>query len=517
MKCRLPDKTPFLCAKWARENGYYYSSNDDIFVKTADGYGVSTPLEDDKTKVLVTHFKANPILQIDKRKTAMPNPYGKRKKCKTAEEAAAYFLEKENQTPNNCTPCNSTSSDNTTLACDDNHDSKTPDNCTPCNCTPNYCKAESTALAFDDNHNSNTPDNCTPDTSDCNIVPDYEYTGDYELQYREDGRAWRVRVGGEDAGYVDGLCKEYESARASHHEKRDECLDSCNFSKSCEIIVGTYVKQSFASVQKAVSRMNKRTLPEKYPNLKCVFVWLEPYHNGTLTGGWHAHLILSFYDDIPEGLLDFILKSWKNRIVVPKEKMKLDKYLVKMRKFNTFDELVKVIDYLNPTSAKKRDCLKYYPFKRKAIKRYGDTSKPEKVIIAAKESKKLAETEHINLRRETKILNASSTVFGKVEDVKVHNYQYYYSTSQELLRSIIADVETAEKSIFEDKTDNLKSDTLPHFSVTIFDEKGEQFGRKMTEVDFEYDVQKAIDLAIFYERQNVWKGFTVQRINVPLA
>lgn len=507
--------SPYLCAKWAKENGYYYSSNDDIFVKTAEGYEVSTPLADDNTKVLVTRYKANPILQIDKRKTTMPNPYGKRKYCPTAKQAAAEFLKE--QTPDKRTPCNSTSSDNTTLACDDNHENKTPDNYTPCNCPPHDCKSDSTTSARNDTCNSNTPDNCTPNASDCDVVPDYEYTGDYELQYREDGRAWRIRVGGEDAGYVDGLCKEYESARSSHHDKKDECLDSSDFSKSCEIIVGTYVKQSFASIQKAVSRMNKRTLPEKYQNLKCVFVWLEPYHNGTLTGGWHAHMILSFYDDIPEGLLDLVLDSWKKRIIVPKDSLKFDEYLVRMRTFNSFDELVKVIDYLNPNSAKKRDCLKYYPFKRKATMRYGDTSKPEKVIMTANESKKLTETEHINLRRETKILNASSTLTNKAEDVKVHNYQYYYSTCIELLRSIIADVETAEKNIFEEKTDNLESDLLPHFSVTIYDEKGEQFGQKMTEVDFGYDIKRAIDLANFYERQDVWKGFTVQRFNVPLV
>ncbi|MDD6098209.1 MAG: hypothetical protein PUB66_05725 [Oscillospiraceae bacterium] len=465
MKCILPNKTPFLCTKWAKENGYYYSSNDDIFVKTAEGYRVSTPLSDDNTKVLVTHYKANPAIKIDKRKTAMPNPYGKRKYCPTAKQAAAVFLKE--QTPDKSTPCNSIS-DNKTLAFDDNHENKTPDNCTPCNYTPNDCKTESTALACTDTCNGKTPDNCTPDTSDCDVVPDYEYTGDYELQYRDDGRAWRIRVGGEDAGFVDGLCKEYETARSSHHEKKDECLDSCDYRKSCEIIVGTYVKQSFSCVQNAVSRMIQRTLFKKYTNLKCGFLWLEPYHNGTLTGGWHAHLILCFYDDVPAGLLELVLKSWKKRIIVPADKMKLDKYLVTMRTFNTFDELVKVIDYLNPTSAKKRDCLKYYPHKRKATKRYGDTSKPDKVIIPANESKKLTENEHINLRRETKILNASSTLFNKVEDVKVHNFQYYYSTSEELLRSIIAngdkgtnenksskaDVETTK--VIVDETENIK-------------------------------------------------------------
>lgn len=76
--------------------------------------------------------------------------------------------------------------------------------------------------------------------------------------------------------------------------KKYECLDSCDYRKSYEIILGTYVKQSFASTQKAASRMIQRTLPEKFPNLKCVFIWLEPYHNGYLTGGWHAHLILRF-------------------------------------------------------------------------------------------------------------------------------------------------------------------------------------------------------------------------------
>ena len=117
--------SPYLCAKWAKENGYYYSSTDDIFVKTAEGYGVSTPLADDNTKVLVTRYKANPVIKIDNRKTAMPNPYGKRKYCPTAKQAAAVFLKK--QTPDNYTPCNSIS-DNKTLACNDRHDNKTPDN-----------------------------------------------------------------------------------------------------------------------------------------------------------------------------------------------------------------------------------------------------------------------------------------------------------------------------------------------------------------------------------------------------
>lgn len=258
------------------------------------------------------------------------------------------------------------------------------------------------------------------------------------MQYREDGRAWRVRVGGADEGYVDGLCKSYESGRAGHHEKKDECIDSCDYSKSCEIILGTYIKQSFVSVQKAVSRMIQRTLFDKYPSLKCVFVWLEPYHNGSLRGGWHVHMILCFYDDIPNDLLDFILHNWKKRIIVPKDSLKFDEYLVKKREFNVFDDLAKVIDYLNPTSAKKRDCLKYYPHKRRAMMYYGDTSKPEKVITTASESTKMTKDEHTNLRRETKILNASSTLFGKAEDVKVHNFQYYYSTSEELLRSIVA-------------------------------------------------------------------------------
>ena len=489
--------TMYKCSKWAVDNRYYYNAVDDIFIRVAEGFKVKEPAKDDNTSVLVTYLEANQVIVVDKRKTTLPNPYGQHKRCKTAEEAALEFV---GNTPDNCTP-HSHASDNPV-------DNNPRDNC-PLNADTVQLRSNdsNTSMSYTPDAMSascdNTPDNCTPCNNIDDFVPDYEYIGEYDLQYAEDGKVYKVRVGGEDEGLVDGVCKGYESARASWHAKKIECLKNCDYRKSCEIVLGTYVKQSFASVKKAVSRLIKRTLSAKYPNLKATFKFAEPYEKN----GWHAHLIISFCDEIPADLYDTVLTSWKKRIVPSADSLKTDKHLVVMRTFSSFDEFVKVLDYLNPTSKKKRDRLKYYPFNGRAMESYGDVSKPKKVIMPMANTLELTESEHKNIRREITILNASATVYHG-EEVLVHNYQYYFSTSIDLLQSLADKI----KSVDEEKP------TVPeHFSITVYDDNGEQFGKTMTEVDFNFDLRKAVELANLYESTPCWKDFTVVRFNVPLT
>lgn len=452
--------TMYKCSKWAMDNRYYYNAVDDIFIGVAEGFKVKEPAKDDNASVLVTYLEANQVIMVDKRKTTLPNPYGQHKRCRTAEEAALEFM---GNTPDNCTPHSHTS--------DNPVDSNTRDNCPPSDCTSDTVQLRS--------NDSKTSKNNTLDamSASCNnvdnYVPDYEYIGEYDLQYAEDGKVYKVRIGGEDEGLVDGVCKGYESARASWHTK------------------------------KAVSRLIKRTLSAKYPYLKATFKFAEPYEKN----GWHAHLIISFYDEIPADLYDTILTSWKKRIVPSADSLKTDKHLVVMRTFSSFDEFVKVLDYLNPTSKKKRDRLKYYPFNSRAMESYGDVSKLKKVIMPMAKTMELTESEHKNIRREITILNASATVY-QGEEVLVHNYQYYFNTSVDLLQSLANKIKSADK----------EKPTVPeHFSITVYDDNGEQFGKTMTEVDFNFDLRKAVELANLYESTPCWKGFTVVRFNVPLT
>lgn len=394
----------YLCCRWANENNYFYDANCDAFIKVANGYEVAVPLADDDGDVLVTDYGVNG-LKIEKRKSSTPNPYGKRKRCKTVQEAIAEFT-------------------------------STPDNKLSRN-----CKADDTAALQVDFTEKETPCNCTPhdevDTSadnimiqdipvDCYDIPDYKYVGDYKLILREDGRNYRVRVGGDDAGVIDGVSRDYESERASFMKIKDECLASCHFRKSCAFTLTTYIRQSFSDVKNAVSRMVKRYLFTKFENLKCVFAFCEPHADGS----WHCHLILCFYDVFPDGLHESVLKSWKNRIVVPSGSYKTDENLVDLRYFYTVDEFVKYLDYLNPVSKKKRDRLKFYPNKKKAKQKYGETETPKKIIMSASEAKKLTECERPALRHEIKILNASTTVFSGKEDLKLHNFTYYYTKNE---------------------------------------------------------------------------------------
>lgn len=492
--------TMYKCSKWAMDNRYYYNAVDDIFISIKDGFKVAEPAKDDNTSVLATYLEANQVIVVDKRKTTLPNPYGQHKRCRTAEEAALEFM---GNTPDNCTSHSHTS--------DNPVDNNTRDNCPPNDCTSDAVQLHSNYNNTSESYTpdamsascNNTPDNCTPCNNVDDYVPDYEYIGDYDLQYAEGGKVYKVRIGGEDEGLVDGVCKGYESARSSWHAKKMECLKSCDYRKTCEIVLGTYVKQSFASIKKAVSRLIKRTLSAKYPNLKATFKFAEPYEKN----GWHAHLIISFYDEIPADLYDTILTSWKKRIVPSADSLKTDKHLVVMRTFSSFDEFVKVLDYLNPTSKKKRDRLKYYPFNGRAMESYGDVSKPKKVIMPMANALKLTESEHKNIRREITILNASATVYHG-EEVLVHNHQYYFNTSVDLLQSLADKIESVDEE---------KPNVPQHFSVTVYDENGEQFGKTMTEVDFDFDLRKAVELANLYETTPCWKDFSVVRFNVPLT
>lgn len=84
--------TMYKCSKWAMDNRYYYNPVDDIFINIKDGYEVEEPAKDDNTSVLATYLEANQVILMEKRKTTLPNSYGKHKRCKTAEEAALEFV-----------------------------------------------------------------------------------------------------------------------------------------------------------------------------------------------------------------------------------------------------------------------------------------------------------------------------------------------------------------------------------------------------------------------------------------
>ena len=249
----------------------------------------------------------------------------------------------------------------------------------------------------------------------------------------KDGKLYRMRIGGDDAGVIDGLCRDYESERASFKKLADECIKSCYFKKSCAFTLTTYVPQSFADIKSAVSKMVKKYLFSKFENLKCVFAFCEPHADGS----WHCHLILCFRDVFPNGLYETVLKSWKNRIVVPSGTYKIDENLVDLRYFSKADEFIKYVDYLNPVSKKKRSRLKFYPNRKKSRGKYGETEKTKKVIMPASEAKKLTECEHTALRHEIKIVNASSTIFSGKEDLKFHQFTYYYTKNDGFWSSII--------------------------------------------------------------------------------
>lgn len=459
----------YLCRKWAKDNGYLYDPNGDVFIRVADGYEVATPLPDDENDVLVTAYKANGLIKIDNRKTSMPKPYGKRKRCKTAKEAvAALTSTPDGKPPRKCT------ADDTAVLHTDVTTEDTPSNCTTHN-------------RIDTSIGNNGSKKSTPEKCGSEVAPDYKYTGDYDLQRREDGRDYRVRTGGDDVGIVDGLCQDYETARASYMQKKNECLNSCDFRKSCALTLTTYIKQSFDDVQKAIQSLAKKDgfLFKRYENLKCVCYFLEPYADG----GWHSHMILSFYDSVPTDLHEDVLANWKKckTLIVPTDSYKTDENLVDLRYFYTVDEFAKYLDYLNPVSKKKRGRLKFYPYKRRARQFYGDYESPNGVIMPSCEAKKLTKCERPALRHEIKILNASNTVFEKEESLKLYNFTYYYTTSKKLWDAIIMNEQSEENNFCE--RESTSPVTAPNEAVTSvfydYDDESERDNSRWS--DYVYD------------------------------
>lgn len=452
-----------LCQRYAKENGYLYDPNGDAFISVADGWAVMALPFTNRDDVLATYYRGCGLLKIEKRKTPMPNPYGKRKRCKKAEEAV--------------TELTGIPDGKSSRRCNTDITAVLPECVTE--------KATRCNRVAHDEADTSVDNVITQDTHvNYSDIPDYKYVGDYKLVTGEDGKNYRVRVGGDDAGFIDGLCRDYESERASFMKIKDECLASCYFRKSCAFTLTTYVPQSFSDVKNAVSRMVKKYLFTKFENLKCAFAFCEPHANGS----WHCHLILCFYDAFPDKLYEIVLKSWKKRIVVPSESHKTDENLVDLRYFNTVDEFVKYIDYLNPVSKKKRDRLKFYPNKKKARQKYGETEKPKKVIMSAREAKKLTEYEHAALRHEIKILNASNTAFDKSESLKLHNFTYYFSTNENFWNSIIACGQTEKNNSCE--RESTPPVTEPNKAVTSasfdYDDEEERDSSRWSDYVYEH-------------------------------
>lgn len=489
-----------LCQRYAKENGYLYDPNGDAFISVADGWAVMASPHDN-TDVLATYYRGCSLLKIERRKTSMS--YGRRKRCKKAEEAVGALASSSSKKSSRKRKADDTAV--VTIA-----EKSTPDNWSDDKSTAvtetAFCNSASNVTAHE------PPDNCT----NSKIVGDADYAGDIDLIVGEDGKLHRVRVGGDDAGVVDGECRDYENERASFNKIKDVCLDSCNPYTTCAITLGTYIRQSFNDVQKAVLKLlkkNKGFLFKNYENLKCGFMFLEPYANG----GFHCHLLLCFYDEVPDDLYENILTQWKKRIIVPTETYKTDEHLVKMRGFYSVEEFTKYLDYLNPVSKKKRARLKYYPRRRNARRGYGNLTEPNSVILTASEAKRLTECEYVALRHEIKILNASSTIFSGKEDVRVHNFTYYYTTNEDLWNSIIVNGRVEQNIFCEAESTPPTTDSQPHFSISIFTKSGERFGKTMTEIDFNYNVEEAIKLADFYERNSkLFGGVEVVREGIPL-
>ncbi len=152
-------------------------------------------------------------------------------------------------------------------------------------------------------------------------------------------------------------------------------------------------------------------LQRKYDtSFKAGFIFLEPCEDGS----WHAHLILCFTQNIPADFEKDCKKWWAKRNSKPCDEQ------VDIQIIPTFDDLERVLDYLDPTSDKKdntteekttkRERIHYYPLCSQPMRSFGNVTESVKVLVPKKVADEIITEEYDNSkrRRRTEIIETNT-------------------------------------------------------------------------------------------------------------
>lgn len=148
-------------------------------------------------------------------------------------------------------------------------------------------------------------------------------------------------------------------------------------------------------------RMSKLTaafvpdLKNAFPTLKGNGAFFEPDRDGL---GWHVHLFAPFREGIPAGFEEFVRDWWAHQEEIPTIG---NDFQVEFRCFASVEQLIRELDYCNPTRGKKKGTMHLYPFGRQAARYYGKVSKPRTVTVPFRLIAELVSDEILSLRHST--------------------------------------------------------------------------------------------------------------------
>lgn len=170
-----------------------------------------------------------------------------------------------------------------------------------------------------------------------------------------------------------------ESLRRSWFRQKDYIYNNASYDKSLFVTATLDTKPTYDELNKIVTKYIRRLKYKYADKLNCGFIFLEPCGDGS----WHVHFILTFEKIIPIDFEEITEKWWS------KYNIKQSDEQVEIQDITTVDDLIRIVNYLNPTSEKKRVRAKYYPVSGQPIRRFGTVEAPNKALMNFETAKKL--------------------------------------------------------------------------------------------------------------------------------
>lgn len=202
-----------------------------------------------------------------------------------------------------------------------------------------------------------------------------------------------------ETGEIVERCRQKNSLQKSWYRAKEYILNSIYWRTAVFITVALDIKPSYDEMSNLASGYTTYLKTPFKGQYECGVTFLEPCEDGS----WHAHLIIGFNDSIPE-IFEKRTKKWWKKHNNNKTETALE-YQTKFQLFSSCDDLIKVINYLNPTSKKKKDRIKYYPLSSQPIRKFGKTSDPKKAITTYETAKKIAGSEKPAMRKKVTIID----------------------------------------------------------------------------------------------------------------
>ncbi len=214
-------------------------------------------------------------------------------------------------------------------------------------------------------------------------------------------------------GVIDGDDSEERSRsiagiRRTYHAIRRKVESTAIPSLSLFLTVTLGNKPTYKEMSKVVADY-ALSLQRKYETFRAGFIFLEPCEDGS----WHAHLIVCFTRNIPADFEKDCKKWWVKRNRKPCDEQ------VDIQIIPTFNDLERVLDYLDPTSDKrdnanekttKRERIRFYPLFSQPMRSFGNVTESVKVLVPKKVADEIIKEEYdgVKRRKRTEIIESNT-------------------------------------------------------------------------------------------------------------